>query len=297
LREALVVDDPALLLPLSDSMLDSPGRFSQLGYWGAIEGGPSYVDIGHTRGDLGVSSYTTSTDDGPTGEASWKNNPANAITTGYLFNIPYTKDYVYVPPPPQTPSGNPAKPKPKPPPVKPKPTPTPKPPKYTYTKKWYATWSRSYEGGNGTRFDDTDYMYQGSFTGSPGNQKSLAGFDYKNIQQTLKGAEILEASITIKNDHARWNKGLYAFVGSHNYTAKPGTWNWGNVRERRWKKWVTESGSVTINAGTTFGKELQNGSTRGISIGDEPTNNSDNYGFFRGAKQSGKPFITIKYRK
>jgi F5/8 type C domain-containing protein len=291
LRETLLKDDPALLMPLSDSMLDTPGRFSQLGYWGSLAG-LSYVDIKYTRGDLGTSSYTTSTDDGPTGEASWKNNPQSSSVNGvgYLFAVPYTRDYV-----PPVLQGPISKPQPKPPSTKPKPNTSPK---QTYTKKWYATWSRSYEGDDSTRFDDTPYMYQGSYdSSSPGNQKSLAGFDYKNIMQTLKGAEILEVSITIKNDHARWNKGLYAFVGSHNYSSKPSTWNWSTVKERRWKKWVTEDDSVTISAGVTFGKELQSGSQKGISIGSEPNNDHDNYGYFRGATQSGKPFITIKYKK
>lgn len=288
LREALFVDNPSLLMPLSDSLLDTHGRFSQLGAWSAEEGGPTFVDIAHSRGDLGVATYTTNTDDGPTGEASWKGTPVGSGTTGvgYFFAIPYTKDYVApaAPPPP-------SKPKPKPAPAS---TPTQK---STYTKKWYATWSRSYEGDNSTRFDDSAYMYQGSFSGSPGNQKALAGFDYKNIASTLKGAEILECHFTIKNSHARWNKGLYAETGSHNYTAKPGTWSGGSVRERRWKNWVTEGGSVTINTGVTFAKELASGASRGISLGPEATDDSDNYGYFYGASHSARPYITIKYRK
>jgi hypothetical protein len=287
LREALFVDTPVLLMPLTDSMIDSPGRFSQLGVWSAEEGGPSYVDIAHSRGDLSTSTYTTNTDDGPTGEASWKNSPVGIGTAGigYFFAIPFTKDYVPPTAPPTT-----------------KPTPKPKPPstptqKSTYTKKWYATWSRSYEGDNSTRFDDSPYMYQGSFSGSPGNQKSLAGFDYKNIMSTLKGAEIVECHITFKNSHARWNKGLYAEAGSHNYTSKGSTWVGSQVRERRWKAWVTEGGTVTINGGTTLGKEFQSGATKGIGLGPEATDNSDNYGYFFGASHSARPSVTIKYRK
>lgn len=289
LRESLFVDGPVLLMPLSDSMLDTPGRFSQLGDWAAEEGGPTYVDISHSRGDLTGTSYTTSTDDGPTGEASWKGNPTGSALTskGYFFAVPYTKDYIAVTPLP------PVKPTPKPPPAS---TPTQK---STYTKKWYATWSRSYEGDNSTRFDDSPYMYQGSYdSSSPGNQKSLAGFDYKNIQATLKGAEILECYITIKNNHARWNKGLYAQVGTHNYTSKPSTWNGANVAERRYGgRWVTEGGSLTVNTGVALGKELLSGATRGISIGPEATNDHDNYGYFYGATHSARPYITIKYRK
>jgi len=289
LREALYQDEPVLLMPLSDSMIDTPGQFSQLGSWAIEEGGPIFINISKSRGDLGSASYTTLTDDGPTGEASWKSNSTGIelASKGYFFAIPYTKDYTAPPPPPPAP-----KPKPKPPPAS-----TPKQ-KSTYTKKWYATWSRSYEGDNSTRFDDSPYMYQGSYDGSsPGNQKSLAGFDYKNIMATLKGAEILEATITIKNNHARWNKGLYAQVGTHNYSSKPSSWGGGNVRERRWRKWVAEGGSVTISGGAGLGKEFQSGATRGIGIGPEANNDHDHYGYFYGASHSARPYITIKYRK
>lgn len=285
LKESLFQDYPVLLMPLSDSMLDTPGRFSQLGSWGDEEGGPAYVDISHDRGDLSTSTYTTQTDDGPTGEASLKLSPVGNGTSavGYFLSIPYSKDYV----PPSTP-----------PVVKP----TPKPPQpsttQTYTKKWYATWSRTYEGNDSTRFDDSPYMYQGSFdASSPGNQKSLAGFDYKNIMATLKGAEILEAHFTVKNVHARWNKGLYAQVGTHNYSSKPSTWNTATVQERKWKKWVTEGGTLTIDIGTSTGRAFRDGNIKGIAIGPEATDNHDNYGYFAGATQSGRPILTVKYRK
>jgi hypothetical protein len=285
LREVLLQDVPALLLPLTDSLLDGAGRFSQLGYWGDVEGGPTYVDISKTRGDIGAATYTTTTDDGPTGEASLLLTPSSP-SAGYMLLIPASKEFTLPTAPP------PVTEQPKPPPTKPKPTQTPK---YTYTKKWYATWSRSYEGDDSTRFDDSDYMYQGQFSGSPGNQKSLAGFDYKNIMATLSGAEILSAHVTVKNHHARWNKGLYVFLGTHNYSAKGSTWVGAQVVERKWKKWVTEGGSVTADIGASTGRAFRDGVARGISIG--PESNSDHYGFFKGAKQSGKPFITIKYRK
>lgn len=288
LKESLFFDDPDLVMPLSDSMIDTPGRFSQLGAWSVEEGGPTYVDITSTKGDLSGTSYTTQTDDGPTGEASLKLTPTGSALTskGYFLSIPFSKDYTPPTAPPTPPPSS------SPPPAS---TPTQK---STYTKKWYATWSRSYEGDDSTRFDDSPYMYQGSYDGSsPGNQKSLAGFDYKNIMATLKGAEIVECHITVKNAHARWNKGLNAEIGSHNYSSKGSTWVDAQVRQRRWTAWVSEGGSVTVNAGATFGKELQAGTSRGIGLGPEATNNHDHYGFFYGATQSGKPYITVKYRK
>lgn len=285
LRESLFQDGPKLLMPLSDSMLDTPGRFSQLGSWGDDEDGPAYVDISHSRGDLSTSSYTTLTDDGPTGEASLKFNSltpgANSI--GYFLTIPYSKDYV-------PPSSSPV--------VKPQPKPSQPTYKQTYTKKWYATWSRSYEGNDSTRFDDSPNMYQGSYdASSPGNQKSLAGFDYKNVMATLKGAEILEAHFTIRNTHARWNKGLYAQVGTHNYSSKPSTWNTATVYERKWKKWVTEGGTLSIDIGASTGRAFRDGTVKGIAIGPEATDDHNNYGYFAGATQSGRPVLTIKYRR
>lgn len=284
LRESLLVDRPSLLLPLTDSMLDAPGEFSQLGYWGDIEGGPTTVTIQPTKGDVSSASFTTFTDDGPTGEASLKLTTISS-TAGYVLTLPYSKDAT-APTKPSVPV------KPKPPPTKPNPT---TPTLQTYTKKWYATWSRSYEGGNGTRFDDSDYMYQGQFSGSPGNQKSLAGFDYKNMMSTLNDAEILSCHVTVTNAHARWNKGLYVFLGWHNIASKPSTWNSSNVNERTVKAWVGEGGSVTRDFGTPIGRAFRDGTAKGISIGPEA--DSDNYGFFKGAKQSNRPFVTIKYRK
>jgi hypothetical protein len=280
LRESILQDNPGLLMPLYDSMLDSPGRFTQLGNYGDQVGGPTFVDISHSRGDLSTATYTTQTDDGPTGEASLKLTPFSA-TVGYFLSIPYSKDFTT----PSTPT-----------PTTPKPKPTPS--GSIYTKRWNATWSRSYEGDNSTRFDDSPYMYQGSYDGSsPGNQKSLAGFDYKNIRSTLAGAEILEAHFTIKNNHARWNKGLYAQTGIHTYTAKPGTWSSANVVERKWRKWVTEGGSVTFDIGAGGGRAFRDGAWNGIAIGPEATNDHDNYGYFYGASSSARPFLTIKYRK
>lgn len=284
LRESLLVDRPALMLPLADSMIDTPGQFSQLGYWADVDGGFSAVTITPTRGDLTGASYVTTAEDGPTGE------PALLLTTisntaGYLLPIPYSKDVAVSATIPPTGTV-------KPPPYLPSPT---SPVKYVYTKKWYATWSRSYDSSGATRFDDSAYMYQGAFTGSPGNQRSIAGFDYKNIMATLKGVEILECYITVTNEHARWNKGLYVFVGTHNIATKPSTLNMTLVAERRWKNWVGEGATVTVNAGGTVGRALRDGTCKGISIG--PESSQDNYGYFRGATQSGKPVITVKYRK
>jgi hypothetical protein len=288
LQETLLQDSPKLLMPLTDSMLDTPGRFSQLGKWANEIGGPTFVDITPSKGDVSAASYTTNTDDGPTGEASFLSTPTGSALTskGYFFAIPYSKDFDNPTTPPAGPPGS------HPPPAS---TPTDG---ATYTKKWTATWSRSYEGDNSTRFDDSPYMYQGSFdTSSPGNQKSLAGFDYKNIQATLAGAEILEAHFTIKNSHARWNKGLYAEVGVHTYSSKPSTWSGASVTERKWKKWVTEGGSLTIDIGASTGRAFRDGTTKGLAIGPEATNDHDNYGYFFGASHSARPSLTIKYRK
>jgi hypothetical protein len=138
-------------------------------------------------------------------------------------------------------------------------------------------------------------MYQGEFPGGPLNQKSLAGLDYKNIRSTLYGAEILSASLTVTNDHARWNRGLTVQLGTHTYTSKPSTFSTANVQESKWAKFVGEGNSVTADMGTATGRAFRDGGINGICIG--PDSNPDNYGYFRGATQSNRPFITIQYRK
>jgi len=173
-------------------------------------------------------------------------------------------------------------------------TPTPK----TYTKVYYGTWSRTYDGDLTTTWDDSPYCYQGEYASIRGLTRSLIGFDYATIQSDLSGATINSCYLTIKGAHAYYNSGFTCWWGTHSYTAKPSTWNSANVIERVGSVSGLAAGeTVKINMGTGVGGSFKSGANKGIAIGPPSTNTLTYYGYIYGATQSGKPYITITYTK
>lgn len=174
----------------------------------------------------------------------------------------------------------------------------PPPATKTYTKTYYATWSRTYDGSNATTWDDSAYCYQGYYSTARGNTKSLVGFDYATIAADLSGATINSCKVTVKGAHAYYNSGYTLEWGTHNYTAKPSTWANGNVNQNRGALGSFAAGeTATLNLGTTVGGEFKSQATRGISFGPGPTTSLTYYGYAYGATQSGKPYLTITYTK
>ena len=96
---------------------------------------------------------------------------------------------------------------------------------YTYD----AAWSQSYRENNNQR--STSYLYQGKYPSSSyGQQRSLIGFDYSDIQSKLATRPVVDAvTLRISSDH--WYNGDYSSVlgylrvGTHNYASKPTTWD------------------------------------------------------------------------
>lgn len=176
------------------------------------------------------------------------------------------------------------------------PPPAPDPPT-TYTKTFYATWTRSYDSDNGTRQgDDGPDLYQGYISGTHGNTRSLAGFDYAAIQSFLSGATVKSCKLTYRVAHAWGGAGITVGIGTHNYTSKPGSWSGSSVTERRISKSGQKEGSTyTHELGTGIGNEFKSGSTRGVSFGPAPSNSaSAYYGWMYGGTSSGsRPKLTI----
>lgn len=177
-------------------------------------------------------------------------------------------------------------------------SPDPDPPT-TYKKKYNATWSRTFDGDNSTTWDDSAYCYQGYYSNDRGNTRSLVGFDYSQIMSDLAGATISSAKLTFKCAHAYYNSGLTALVGTHDYTAKPSTWDGSRVDERRITvDDVTAGETVTVEfVGTGGGSDFKSGVAKGIAFGPPSSNDRTYYGYHYGASQSGKPFLTFTYKK
>jgi hypothetical protein len=168
----------------------------------------------------------------------------------------------------------------------------------TYTKVYYATWSRSYDGDNTTTWDDSAYGYHGYYSSTRGNTKSLFGFDYATIMSDLSGSTINSCYLTIKGAHAYYNSGMTCYWGTHNITAKPSTWNGANVTERRGSTSGLAAGeTVKLSLGTSIGGEFKAGTAKGIAIGPPSSTSLTYYGYIYGATQSGKQYLTITYTK
>jgi hypothetical protein len=279
LKQTVMLDAPALLIPFTDNVLDSHGAVSILGDWSDASV-LSQLNPSTTKFGAGAGTFTLSGLIGPTAEDAVKLTPA-ASTTGYVLAIPYTYDYASAPVvPPSTPK------------------PVPKPPVVTtYKRTYYATWSRSYNGANGTRFDDPDTMYQGSVGDSNGNQKSLVGFNWAAISADLKGASVTGMTISLYALYWWSYSSGTGYAGTHTYTSKPSTYSSGSVLERRWRVagWPRNAWR-TINVGSGTGVQFQKGQAKGVSVG-WGNNDNETYGWFAGARMSQRPFITITYKK
>jgi hypothetical protein len=168
----------------------------------------------------------------------------------------------------------------------------------TYTKTYYGTWSRTYDGNNATTWDDSAYCYQGYYSSTRGNTRSLIGFNYTQIQNDLSGATINSCYFGIRGAHAYYNSGFTCYLGTHTYTAKPSTWNSANVTEATgFVTGLAAGESLKINMGTGLGNSFKSGAVKGMAIGPGPTTSLIYYGFIYGATQTGKPYLTITYTK
>lgn len=275
--ETLQQDAAELIIPFNDDPTNNNGTLTWYGAWAQ----EASLAVASSKGDVLTSSYTLGVE-GPTEEPAILWTPATSLV-GYHIRLPYSPDYT-TPPPPTAP--------PPPPSAPPPPTATQK----TYTTTYYATWSRSYDSDGTTRWDDTPYLYHGCYFCS-NNQRALVGFNWAAIKSDLSGASIVSIYFTMKNAHARWNNGLSTHVGTHNYSSKSGSWSGGTVRENRWKVFFKEMEKKSVSLGAGVGNEFKAGTTKGIAVGPAPSNITDNYGFFYGATQSNKPYLTITYKK
>lgn len=282
-REALFADKMELMVPFDDDPVDANNKAAQIGLWASTE---QFIDLPAVaaKGDIGAASIVFGVD-GPTDATAVEFNPISS-GLGYMFPVPYSKDYTAPAAPP-------------PPPPAPKPTPTT--PTYTtkqYVKTYYATWSRTYEGNNATTWDDNALMYQGYWSDGRGNTKSLAGFNWSAIKADLSGATIVSCKVTFQNEESYSFGGSTILVGTHNYSSKPSTWNGANVVERRKSlKHTYGQKTVVVDLGTTIGNEFKAGTTRGIAVGPPSSTDRYYYSKYRGATQSGKPYLTITYTK
>jgi len=169
-------------------------------------------------------------------------------------------------------------------------------PVQTYTKTYTSTWTRSYQGDGDLRISNGD-IYQGQYSSTNGNQRSLIGFDDDTIRADLSGATISKVEIRLDNTHFYNNSGGTAVLGTHDYGSAPSTWSDSRVNQSRqnfsWAKgalkWVTVSNS--------FGTDFKSGAATGIALGPGDSTSLTYYGYFVGQNGTNKPQVRITYTK
>ena len=168
-----------------------------------------------------------------------------------------------------------------------------------YTKTYTATWSRGYDEDGDPDGTGTTDASQGYYSSLYGNQRGLIGFNSTTIKADTAGATIISCSVTLYYKHWYFASGGTAVLGTHNYTAQPGSWADSRVNQNRvtsasWPK----PGKRTVSLGTTIGGEFKSGTACGIAVGPGITTSSTYYGRCAGTGSgSNTPVLTIVYDK
>lgn len=175
---------------------------------------------------------------------------------------------------------------------------------YTYD----ASWSQSYRENNNQR--STSYLYQGEFPSSSyGQQRSLIGWDYADIQSKL-AIRPVTTNITIRMSSDHWYNGDFSSIlgylrlGTHNYATKPSTWDGTEV-----ELWSGAAGheeqfnggfsgardqTKTMTVPTDLGDDLRDNLVKGTTVYAHSTN-TNYYAYFWGdsASASLRPQLKI----
>lgn len=136
-------------------------------------------------------------------------------------------------------------------------------------------------GGNGTSVHSDTQMYQGYYSSTWGNNKSIIMFDSAAIAAALAGKTITGVSVKFKTQFSYYNAGMTCVIGTHNTsgTTRPTSWPSGTKSNRVTKKPCAAGSTYTVSLGTTIGNEFKAGTAKGIIFGPGPSTSKDYYGY------------------
>jgi len=160
-------------------------------------------------------------------------------------------------------------------------------------KTWsgYGAWTGTY-GSDGERRNDS-YAYYGYYSSTWGNQRSLVGFDVPN---EVKNADsITSIRFKIYNRHHYLNSGGRIYLGTHDYSSRPGTWDGSRVDEQINDYAAPKPGWVDETLGSNFRDAFKAGA-KGIALGPGPSNSQSYYGYADDHTQANKPWLKIVYK-
>jgi hypothetical protein len=183
------------------------------------------------------------------------------------------------------------------------PNPQPKPPQpdpvVTYTDVPFpCTWSRSYDSDGGVRQgDDTQNLYQGYYSGTHGNTRSLFGFDDALIRSRTAGATMTGIKLRFRAKTTyNYSGGTYRLT-TGNYSAKPGSWSGANTNENR-ANFSRKAGSTqTHNLPLAIANEFKSGTTKCLGFGPAPSTSHEYYVTAYGNGSSSEPVLYLSYKR
>ena len=177
------------------------------------------------------------------------------------------------------------------------------------TTTWDATWTQSYDGSNNIKPASSTLgrMYQGRYNEyDPGNniyhnpvywgvQRSMVGFDVRNIQTVLNGARIEKVEFYLHIEHAWFGSGATASIGIHPYASQPSKFD--ELRNGlKEVKYNSRNEGKWIEFSSEIGKEIATGKVGGFTL-YKTSNNLQYYGYWAGmgSPASLRPKLRITY--
>jgi hypothetical protein len=138
-------------------------------------------------------------------------------------------------------------------------------------------WEACYRS-DGSKRSDTNDLYQGYYSGTNGNQRSLVGFNYS----IPAGATVTKVEVYLNNAHFGSAAGGQAVVGSHSKASEPATWTGSGVSDDLKRFTMARYATGWFDITSAVKAIIQSGTMKGIAIGPAPSTALTYYGSFKG---------------
>lgn len=164
--------------------------------------------------------------------------------------------------------------------------------KKSATKTVNCSWSRSYQGDGDARSGIAE-CYQGYYSSTNGNQRSLVGFPSLGLPA---GSTVTKAEVYLYAAHWGDSGGGTAVIGDHNYSSPPASYTSGGNQDVIRQAWSSKTGGKWITLGSSQAARFGAGTAKGVILGPGPTTSTlAYYGYFNGNGQSSEPQLKVTY--
>jgi hypothetical protein len=161
----------------------------------------------------------------------------------------------------------------------------------TATKTVACSWSKTYQSDGDAR--TVSEVYQGYYSSTNGNQRGLVGFPALGLPA---GSTVTKVELYLYAAHWGDSGGGTAIIGTHGYTAAPGSYVSGGNQDDVRQAWTAKTGGKWITLPSSRNAGFASGAYRGCIIGPgASTSTLAYYGYFNGNGQSSEPQLRVTY--